>query len=308
MTRKSAFARIHNLCRLGGTKFAFIEYDYHSWPQHYTLFIYSLDPQGNASNAPDHLATFNFPIMSLRTTPLTYIYSSFPSALSPYHHINQMRPNFVSHTSGIVQIRMMFTRTSPPFGFQVFVSPDVLLRAAKGRDGKPSVHAWGEWGPPNTRWIKDPLSRLAPTFQPYGYRIGLIDRILDFNPREVARDICRGNLANPNGLTSRTSEWGSGDMVHPRDIETPKSRVIREPSVIPISEVVRQDIFSSLPYRETSCQLENMSQNTFCYVYEDLYFVEVWLQPYCFVYRHTEFYCPIQFHRTGTATIHLCSI
>jgi len=304
MIRKSVFVRIHNLCRLGGTKFALIEYDYHSWPQRYSLFIYSLDPQGNASSAPDHLATFNFPIMSLRTTPLTFIYSSFPSALSHHHHINQKRPNFVSRTSGIVQIRMMFTRTAPPFGFQVFVSPDVLLRAGKGRDGKPSVHAWDEWGPPNTRWIKDPLSCVASTFQPHGYRIGFVDRILDFNPCEVGRDICRGGLANPNNL----SEGGVGGMVHPRDIETLESRIVQEPTVIPTSEAVRQDIFSSLPYRETSCSLQNMSRSTFCYVYEDLHFVEVRPQPRCFVFRHPDFYCLIQFQRTGTATIHICSI
>jgi len=308
MIRKSAFARIHNLCRLGGTKFAFIEYDYHSWPQRYTLSTYSLDPQGNASSSPDHLATFNFPTMSLRTTPLTFIYSSLPSALSHYHHINQMRPNFVSCTSGIVQIRMIFTRTTPPFGFQVFVSPDVLLRAGKGQDGKPSVHAWDEWGPPNTRWIKDPLSRLAPTFQPYGYRIGLVDRILDFNPCEVGREICRGSLANPNNLASRTLEGWSDGVVHPRNVETPRSRIVREPTVVSISEAVRQDIFSSLPYRETSCPLENMSQSTFCYVYEDLYFVEVRVRPCCSVFRHPDFYCLIQFHRTGTATVHICSI
>jgi hypothetical protein len=308
MIRTSAFARIHNFCRLGGTKFTFIEYDYHSWPQRYTLFTYSLDPQGNASSTPDHLATFNFPIMSLRTAPLTFIYSSFPSALSHYHHINQTRPNFVSHTSGVVQIRMIFTRTTPPFGFQVFVSPDVLLRAGKGRDGKPSVHAWDEWGPPNTRWIKDPLSRLAPTFQPYGYRIGLVDRILDFNPREAGRDMCRGSLANPNNLASRASDGGPDGMVHPRNVETLKSRIVREPTVISASEAVRQDVFSSLPYREIPCPLEKMTQSTFCYVHEDLHFVEVRLRPGCFVFRYLDFYCFIQFHRTGTATIHVCSI
>ena len=245
--------------------------------------------------------------MSLRTTPLTFIYSSFPSALSQYHHINQMRPNLVSPTSGIVQIRMMFTRTTPPFGFQVFVSPDILLRACKGQDGKPSVHTWDEWGPPNTRWIKDPLSRLAPIFQPHGYRIGLAGRILDFNPCEVGRDICRGSLADPNNLTSRTLRMSDG-MVHPRTIETLKSRIVREPAVIFTSEAVRQDIYSLLPYRETSCALENMSQSTLGYVYEDLYFVEVWLQSRFFIFRHYDTYCLVQFHRTGTVTIHICSI
>ena len=270
MVQKSAFARIHNLCRLGSAKFAFIEYDYHSWPQRYTLLVYSLDPQGNASSTPEHLATFTFPIMSLRTTPLTFIHSSSPPVLSQYHHINHMRPNFISHTSGIIQIRMMFTRTTPPFGFQVFVSPDVLIRAGKGQDGKPLVYAWDEWGPPNTRWIKDPLSRLAPTIQPYGYRIGFADRILDFNPCEVGRDMCRGSLA------SRALEGRSGGVVGPHNAKSPKSRIVREPTVVFTSEVIRQDIVSSLPYRETLCLLENMSQSTFSYVDEDLYFVGVW--------------------------------
>lgn len=307
MVRKSAFARIHNLCRLEHTKFAFIEYDYHSWPQHYTLFIYFLDPRGSPSSTPEHLATFNFPTMSLRITPVTFIYSSFPPALFQYHHINQTRPNFVSRTSGIVQIRMMFTRSAPPFGFQVFVSPGILLRAGKGEGGKPSVHAWDEWGPPNTRWIKDPLSRLTPVFQPHGYRIGLADRILDFNPCEVGRDICRSSSANPKNLTSRTSQESDG-VVHPRNMETPKSNIIREPTVISTSEVVRQDIYSSLPYRETSCLLGSMSQSTFGYTYEDLYFVEVLLRPYRSVLQHPDSSCLVQIHRPGTATIHICSI
>ncbi|KAF9653497.1 hypothetical protein BDM02DRAFT_1549672 [Thelephora ganbajun] len=275
MLRKSAFARVHNLCRLGSTKFAFIEYDYYSWPQRYALSIYSLDPEGNASSTPNHLATFNFPIMSLRTTPVTFIHSSFPPALSGHRHINQMRPNFTSHTSGIIQIRMIFTRTAPPFGFHVFISSDVLLRAEKGQDGKPSVHAWDEWGPPNTRWIKDPLGRLMPTVRPYGYRIGFADRILDFNPYEVGRDICRGNSANPNNLASWTSEDQCDGMVDPHSVGSLESRIVQEPTVLFTSEVVRQDIVSSLPYRETPCLLENMSQTTFSYVDEDLYFIEV---------------------------------
>ena len=287
MVRRSAFARIYNLCRLEYTKFAFIEYDYHSWPQHYTLFIYALDPRGSPSSTPEHLATFNFPTMSLRVSPVTYIYSSFPSALSQHHHINQKRPNFVSRTSGIVQIRMTFTRSAPPFGFQVFISPSILLRAGKGQDGKPSVYAWNEWGPPNTRWIKDPLSRLTPVFQPHGYRIGLANRILDFNPCEVGRDICHSSSANPENLTSRTSQE-LDNVVHPRNMETPKSNIVRQPTVISASEVVRQDIYSSLPYRETPCLLGNMSQSTFCHIHEDLYFVEVLLRPCRSVPQHPD--------------------
>ena len=306
MVRKSAFARIYNLCRLERPRFAFIEYDYHSWPQHYTLFIYSLDPQGNPSSTPEHLATFNFPAMSLKTTPVTFIYSSFPPAPSRYYHINQTRPNFVSTTSGIVQIRMMFARGTPPFGFQVFVSPDIL-RTGKGQDGKPSVHAWEEWGPSNTRWIRDPLNHRAPMFQPHGYRIGLADRILDFNPCEVGRDICHSGLANPEKSTSRTS-GKLDDMIHPRNMEIPKSRIVREPTVIPTSEVVRRDIYSSLPYRETLCPLGNMPQNTFGYVYEDLYFVEVLLQPCRSTPQYPDSRSLIQSHRSGTATIHICSI
>jgi len=242
--------------------------------------------------------------MSLRTTPLTFIYSSFPPALSKYHHINQTRPNLVSHTSGIIQIRMMFIRTAPPFGFQVFVSPDVLLRAGKGQGGEPSVYAWDDWGPPNTRWIKDPLSRLAPSFQPYGYRIGFADRILDFNPCEVGRDICRGNLDNQINLHSGASEETHG-ITRYRGV---KSRIVREPTVISPSEAVRQDIFSSLPYRETLCPPENMSQNVFGYVYEDLYFAEVWIRPCCFGFRHPNSCCFTQFDRTRTVTVHVCSI
>ena len=254
MLRKSSFARIHNLCRLGRNRFAFIEYGYHAWPQRYTLFIYSLDPQGNESSTPDHLATFNFPMMSLGTVPFTHIHSSFPPA-SRCHRMIHKKPNFVSHTSGVIQIRMVFARTTPPFGFQVFLLPDVLLRAAKGQDGSPSTHAWDEWGPANTRWIKDPLGRLTPTLRPYGYRVGLLDYILDFNPHEVGRDICRDGSV---------------------DEESPKSRVVREPSIVFASKVVRQNIVSSLPYRVTSCTLENMpSKNTLSYVDEGLYFVEV---------------------------------
>ena len=285
MVRKSAFARIHNLCRLSSAKLAFIEYDYHSWPQRYTLFIYSLDPQGNASSTPDHVATFNFPTMSLRTTPLTFIHSSFPPAPSEYHHIHQTRPNFISRTSGIVQIRMMFPQTTTPSGFQVFVSTDILLRAGKGQDGKPSVHAWDKWGPPNTRWIKDPLGRFATTVQPYGYRIGFADRILDFNPCEVGRDMCRGSFSDPNNPTSWKSEDDYDGMVNPRNIRNRKSRIVQEPTVIFNSHVFRQNIVSSLPYRETLCPLEKMSRSTFSYVDEDLYFIEVWLQPCCVVFH-----------------------
>jgi len=299
--RKGAFARIHNLCRLDRTKFTFIEYDYHSWPQHYTLFVYSLDPHADAPSILDHVATFNFPIMSLRTPPYTFIHSSFPPAPSEHHHIHQMRPNFVSHTSGIVQIRMMFPQTESPSGFQVFVSSDVLLRAGKGQDGNPSVHAWDEWGPSNTRWVKDPLGRWVTTIQPYGYRIGFVDRILDFNPYEVGRDICRGSLANSNNLVSWEGEYDG-------NITNPKSRIIREPTVIFTGQVFRQNIVSSLPYRETSCPLGNMSQNTVSYVDEDLYFIEVWLQPCFHCFRRPDHCCYIQFHRSGTATIHICSI
>lgn len=304
MLRKSAFVRIHNFCRLSNTKFAFIEYDYHSCPQHYTLFIYSLDPRGNASSTPDHVATFNFPIMSLRSVPPTFIYSSFPPAPSEYHHIHQMKPSFISHASGIVQIRMMFPHTETPSGVQVFVLPDVLLRAEKGQDGKPSVYAWDEWGPPNTRWIKDPLGHWATAIQPHGYRIGFADRILDFNPCGVGRDICCGNL---DDSASGTSKDGYHGMVNPRGRENPKSRIVRDPTVMFTGHIFRQDTVSSLPYRETSCLLEGMSRTTFSCVDEDLYFIEVWPQP-----PHPRSvvltFIVIQFHRNLAATIHICSI
>lgn len=291
MLRKTTFARIHHLCRLSSTKFALIEYDYHSLPQHYSLFIYSLDPQGNVSNAPDHVATFHFPGMSLRTAPVTFIHSSFPPAPSEHHCVHRIRPNFISHTSGIIQIRMIFPRAMTPSGFQVFISPDVLLRAGKGQDGKPSVYAWDEWGPPNTRWIKDPLSRFAETIRPYGYRIGFADRILDFNPCEVGRDICSGSSANKNSLASWSSEGEYNDMVNPRNIGSFKSRIVREPTVISTSQVFRQDVFSSLPYRETSCPLEKMSQNTFSCVDEDLHFIEVGPQPCSIVFCRPDACC-----------------
>ena len=310
MLRKSAFARIHNLCRLGRTKFALIEYDYHAWPQRYTLFIYSFDSQGHTPAAPDHLATFIFPAMSLRTAPLTVIHSSFPPTPSDYNHTIQERPNFVSQTSGIVQIRMIFAPTTHPFGFQVFVSPDVLLHASKGQDDTPSIHAWNEWGPPNTRWIKDPLGRLTPTIRPYGYRIGFADRVLDFNPCEVGRDICHGSSVNSNNLVPWAMEGQSHSLLRPLPfhLESLKSRIVREPTVISISEVVRQDIVSSMPYRETLCTLENMSQTTLSYVDEDLYFVEVCLRPRSTSFRRPDSRSFAKLHRNGTATIRICAI
>lgn len=286
MLRKSAFARIHNLCRLGRTKFAFIEYDYHAWPQHYTLSIYSFDPQGNTTTSPDHLATFNFPAMSLKINPLTVIHSSFPPTPSDHHHIIQNRPNFLSHNSGIVQIRI-FARTTIPFRFHVFVSPDVLLYSRKRQDGSPSVYAWDEWGPPNTRWIKDPLGRLAPTIRPYGYRVGFAHRILDFNPCEVGRDISHGGSANSNNFAL-------------------ESRVVQEPTVVSTGDVVREEIVSSLAYRETLCVLENMSQATLSYVDEELYFIEVSPRP-CLAFRCLTRYF-MKLHRSGTATIRVCTI
>jgi hypothetical protein len=309
MLRKSAFARINNLCRLGRTKFALIEYDFHAWPQHYALFIYSLDPKGSATSTPDLLATFNFPAMSLRTTPLTVIHSSFPSTSSGYHHIIQGRPNFISHTSGIIQIRI-FTQTTHPFGFQVFVLPGVLLHATKGQDGRPSVHHWDEWGPPNTRWIKDPLGRLAPTIRPYGYRVGFADRVLDFNPCEVGRDICHGGSANLSDLAPPTLEGKSHSLLRPLPFhaESPNSRVVQEPTIVSTSEVVRQDVVSSLPYRETLFTSENMSQTTLSYVDEDLYFVEVCPRPSSIVPRRPDSRCSTKLHRNGTATIRICTI
>lgn len=299
MIRKNKSTRIHNLCRLGTTKFAFIEYDYQAWPQRYTLFVYSLDPQGNATTIPDHLATFNFPAMSLKTAPLTAIHSSFPPTPSNHHHIIQERPNFTSHTSGIIQIRMVLTRAAHPFGFQVFVSPGVLLRARKEQDGRPSIHAWDEWGPPNTRWIKDP-GKFTPTIRPYGYRIGFVDRILDFNPCEVGRDICHGGSVNLNNLAPRTPEGKPCGLLRPLPlhVESPKSRIVREPTIISSSEVTRRDIVSSLPYRETLCALENMSQTTLSYVDEDLYFVEVCPRP-CSIIFHLPDYCLRSFTEMG---------
>ena len=223
------------------------------------------------------------------TAPFTVIHSSFPPTPSDYHHIVKERPNFISHTSGIIQIRI-FTRTTDNFGFQVFVSPDVLLHARKGQDGRPSVHAWDEWGPLNTRWIKDPLGRLAPTIRPYGYRVGFPDRILDFNPCEVGRDICRGTSANLDNLTPWTLEGNSHGLLRPlpHHVESLKSRIVREPTVISAGQVVRQNIISSLPYRETLCTLENMSQNTLSYVDEDLYFVEVCPRSCSIVFRSSD--------------------
>ena len=310
MLRKSAFTRIHNLCRLGRTKFALIEYDYHALPQHYILSIYSLDPKGNTATTPDHLATFKFPAMSLRTTPHTFIHSSFPPTPSDYHHIIQTRPNFISHTSGIVQIRMIFAPTAHPFGFQVFILPDVLLLAKKGQDGKPSVHAWDKWGPPNTRWIKDPLNRLAPTIRPYGYRVGLTDRILDFNPHEVGRDICHGSSINSSTLTPWTLEGESHSLLRPLPlrVESSKSVIFREPTVISASDVVRQNIVSSLPYRETPCSLENMPQTTLSYVDEDVYFIEVCLQPCSTNFCLSDSSSFTKLHANGTATIRVCTV
>lgn len=308
MLRKNASARIHNLCRLGRTKFALIEYGYHAWPQHYTLFVYSFNPQGNVSNTPDHVATFNFPEMSLRTTPFTIIHSSFPPGPSEYHHIIQTKPNFTSHTSGIIQIRMIFGRTARPSGFQVFVSPEILLRAGKEQDGRPSVYNWDEWGRPNTRWFKDPLGRLAPTLRPYGYRVGFPDRILDFNPRELVRDICRGSPVDPHNIVPCTPDGQPQVFTGSPYEESPKSRIIREPTIMSTSGTLRQDIVSSLPYRETLCTLEHMSQSTFSYVDEGLYFVEVCLQPSCIIFHRNDTRRFIQFHDSGTATIHICTI
>jgi hypothetical protein len=91
-------------------------------------------------------------------------------------------------------------------------------------------------------------------------------------------------------------------------IENLRSRIVQESTIISTSQSFRQDIVSSLPYRETSCPLEKMSRYTFSYVDEDLYFIEVWPQPGSIGFRRPDPCHLFSFTGDATATIHICSI
>ncbi|TFK52491.1 hypothetical protein OE88DRAFT_1408077 [Heliocybe sulcata] len=110
----------------------------------------------------------------------------------------------------------------------------------------PTTIQWETWGASCTRWF----GHLAPLHQlrMYGYRVVLPNRILDFNPLDIAIDLAideatwSAQSSAPGLGRGRPNSTRSGDA---------SENIVTESSVIPQMNLFYQNISTRLLYRET---------------------------------------------------------
>jgi hypothetical protein len=265
------------MCRLSTKRFATLTYHFNSNPQMFLLDVFELDlsyTDGDVPRKPSHLATYQFPRMCFERFPLVVVTSSFPSSSPPFFDDDLCKPSVAAPSSGLICIKIIPRELAlPTICCQVYILPTPLLTVGPDYDGTPSVHAWSSWGPPITRWIKHGVGYPSLGLKPYAYRVGTPGRILDFNPLDIARDLCRQKNTPTRSLPSLLS--GRVQNV-PHDDEQPPSRIVTQPTIIFSDERFREDVISSLPYRETMYDNpEGMQPSPFCFVEEDFYCIEV---------------------------------
>lgn len=252
------------MCRISTDRFAALSYDFNSSPQMLLLDVFELDLNVPLP-APKHLATYQFPKMSLSQPPTPTIVSSLPGYISPSFIDENAWPCYTSSVSGLLRIEIEVPRHISISTCSIFVSPRPFLTIAPNKDGKPSSHPWSSWGPPATRWIKNPTG-FYREIRPYGYRFGQLGRILDFNPYDIGRELC----SNTGAVNDKLASPG------PSDEDISLTQIITHPSIIFSDEHIKENIVSSLAYRETLYDVPDCVKSpAVCFVEENLYYVEV---------------------------------
>lgn len=204
--------------------------------------VLSLDQIDNqhTSPKPTLIAVFQFPPLVSQDITLWVTMIGYLSARGA-HAFNgsQSRRAFEISSSRrilIIQVCWYFDPSLRLHSYIVCTDPSVFQnyvpRTQVDPEALPEIIPWSSWGPQHTRWFSDD-SRIGPDFNPrsYGTRVLLPGRLLDFNTRDVGRDI---SYARRNG-----EDRYAGTLVG-RDT----------PTVLPAGLVFREEIVSDLPYRE----------------------------------------------------------
>ncbi|KAI0683780.1 hypothetical protein BC835DRAFT_718085 [Cytidiella melzeri] len=121
----------------------------------------------------------------------------------------------------------------------------------------PRFRPWKEWGPRNSRCFVDNTTVITGS---YGSQMVLSNySLLDFNPRDIARDLHYLEKSSPSASSmSRSSAVGRRIRSLGRrgsddgDVEMPDGGVIvRRPTVYRKGKLFMEDVITSLPYRES---------------------------------------------------------
>jgi hypothetical protein len=228
----------------------------------FLLKVFEFDPTSTEGIPPEHLATFQFPRMKHHQSPLAILTSSFPASNRTIFGDEIPKPCYAATTSGLVCLRILSQDRYTITSCQAFLLPDLLMDAEKEPDGTPSIHPWSTWGECNSRWFKDVGAGLILPTRPYGYRISRPSRVLDFNPYDIARDLCRQEYT-PSSAYNSEDEGGC-------------SHIVTESTIILSDDPFEENIVSSLPYRETLYELpEGLNTSSLSLVEEDFYVIEV---------------------------------
>lgn len=119
----------------------------------------------------------------------------------------------------------------------VFTPLAPLLAYSCSNSSSSSPISWDDWGPEFTRWFPVLPRQITRGSNGHGYSFILPDRILDFNPWAIRRD-----------LTS------SGGSIHNDPSQSsPGTTVVTEPTVIEKEYLWEEDVVSTLRYREVMC-------------------------------------------------------
>ncbi|OBZ67345.1 hypothetical protein A0H81_12696 [Grifola frondosa] len=227
-----------------------------------------LDSQcGEPPGTPTHIATYELPPLQDRVHPL-HLGMMSTAGTDLYDPASHPR-SFVSvGSSSLLAISMILMR-SPASSLShlmriLLVIPvcsltPMLSNAAQTspRASKPLTIPWDSWGPSCSRCFH--LESEQPRFygkSMYAYRMLLPHRLLDFNPIDLARELCRtgsstrsGNTIDLDGSEIR-GEDGGKDARSSR-VPHNTSMIITEETRIPAGDMFIDDVVTRLPYRST---------------------------------------------------------
>ena len=115
---------------------------------------------------------------------------------------------------------------------------------------------WEAWGPAYTRCLHN--QRGPRPFVAHGSQALHGDCILDFNQRDIARDV--GAMAK---LKARGNQRDTRRRTNARDdILVPgfPGRIVVQPTVLPANKIFEKDVKTYLPYRVTKINLASIEQ------------------------------------------------
>ncbi|KDQ54170.1 hypothetical protein JAAARDRAFT_209603 [Jaapia argillacea MUCL 33604] len=132
--------------------------------------------------------------------------------------------------------------------FDIFTPLGTFLHSHKISE-ESTVVRWKDWGPSSTRWFR--RLQQSPSHQMHGYRVIALNRIWDFNPLDVARDMHRSNMRSTSDDATLNANSQSTAEVWPTTKPGQRSWIRAEPTTIKAGGIFQDDIISTLPYRET---------------------------------------------------------